>query len=47
MSCEAVRNKAGNLVHEVEWAGALGYSAWWIIAAADVAFAASAYEAAP
>lgn len=31
-------NKAGNLIHEIEWAGPPGYSARWIIETSDVEF---------
>jgi hypothetical protein len=31
-------SEAGNLVHEIEWAGPPGYAARWIIEASDVLF---------
>lgn len=31
-------NRAGSLLHEIEWAGPPGYAARWVIEASDVAF---------
>jgi hypothetical protein len=36
-------NEAGNLIHEIEWAGPPGYAAHWVIEASDVVFTSRDY----